>query len=210
MTGQSAGACRAGFADPAAFERAYLAAAIRAGTGDTGMLGLRLMWPTVPDLLALLDRIFPHLPDDAARLERAFGPIRYLHLSRQNKVAQAVSRLRAEQGGLWHRAADGSERERTAPPQPPVYDATRLRAFFAEAETGDAAWNEFFTRHAISPLRLTYEALAAAPQATLAATLADLGLDPALATNVAPRTARLADELSLDWSARFRREAGLA
>ena len=40
---------------------------------------------------------------------------RYLHLSREDKLAQAVSDLKAEQSGLWHVFTDGSERETTDP-----------------------------------------------------------------------------------------------
>ena len=104
-----------GSPDSAGFARAYLAAVLREGTGGTGVFGLRLMWESVGELSALVDRVRPGLPDDAARFDAAFGPMRYLHLSREDKVAQAVSHLRAIQTGLWHLAADGTERERTMP-----------------------------------------------------------------------------------------------
>ena len=84
------------------------------------------MWPSVAEASHRLDGLFPGLPSDAARFERAFGKPLYLFLSRGDKVGQAVSRLKAEQTGLWHRAADGSERERSAPPRPPAYDRDRL------------------------------------------------------------------------------------
>ena len=116
-----------------AFDRDYLAAVRQHGTDDTGTFSLRIMWSSVADLMARLAPLFPDWATDAARFERAFGAPLYVHLSRRNKVAQAVSRLKAEQTGLWHRAADGSERERTAPAQPAVYDGARLAAFVAEA-----------------------------------------------------------------------------
>jgi trehalose 2-sulfotransferase len=42
-----------------AFERAYLAAVRRAGAGETGIFGLRLMWASVAELLARLSLIQP-------------------------------------------------------------------------------------------------------------------------------------------------------
>jgi LPS sulfotransferase NodH len=141
----------------AAFERAYLEAVRRKGTGDTGVFALRLMWPSLAELSARLALLFPGLASDVARFERAFGPPLYLHLSRRNKVAQAVSRLKAMQTGLWHLAADGSERERTAPPQAPRYDGDRLAAFAAEAEAADTAWTAWFAQQSITPLRIYYE-----------------------------------------------------
>jgi LPS sulfotransferase NodH len=98
-----------------------------------------------------------------------------VHLSRRNKVAQAVSRLKAEQTGLWHRAADGSERERTAPAQPAVYDGAHLAAFVAEAVADDAAWDPWFQSQQITPLRLSYEELSADPGGALARILVELG-----------------------------------
>jgi trehalose 2-sulfotransferase len=190
------------------FERTYLEAVRRTAGAQTGILGLRVMWSTVAELSARLSAIYPDAPDDAARFELAFSRPLYIHLSRQDKVAQAVSWLKEEQSGLWHRAADGTGRERTAPPAPLVYDAGRLAALVEEFKTSDAAWIGWFTRFGIEPLRLTYEGLAAAPRAVLAQVLFGLGLDAAIAATVDARTAKLADNTSLEWAGRFRAELG--
>ena len=94
-----------------AFERTYLEAVRRAGAAQTGIFGLRLMWSSVAELSARLSAIHPDRLDDSVRFELAFGKPLYIHLSRRDKVAQAVSLLKAKQSGLWHRAADGTERE---------------------------------------------------------------------------------------------------
>ena len=188
-----------------AFERTYLEAVRRVGAAQSGIFGLRLMWPTVAELSLRLSAIHPNPLDDAARFELAFGKPLYIHLSRQDKVVQAVSLLKAEQSGLWHRAADGTERERTAPPAPLVYDADRLANLVEELEAGDLGWNGWFSRFGIEPLRLTYEGLAVAPRTVLAQVLSALALDPSIAASVNVRTAKLADEISLEWAHRFRR-----
>ena len=103
--------------DSEEFDRSYLAAVLRAGASDNGVVGLRLMWRSVTELSTRLGALYPDLHDDAALFERSFGKTLYIHLSRQDKIAQAVSLLKAEQSGLWHLAADGTERERSAPPQ---------------------------------------------------------------------------------------------
>jgi LPS sulfotransferase NodH len=187
-----------------AFERTYLEAVRRAGAGETGVFGLRLMWSTVAELSARLSVIHPDSLDDAERFGLAFGKPLYIHLSRRDKVAQAVSLLQARQSGLWHRAADGAERERTAPPAPLVYDPGHLASLVEELERDDAAWNNWFSRFRIEPLRLTYEGLAAEPKAMLAQVLSALGLDATIAASVGVRTAKLADEISLEWARRFR------
>lgn len=169
--------------DGLAFDRAYLAAALREGTGDTGVFGLRVMWPTVPELSVTLDRLFPGLPDDAARYERAFGPAPYIHLARRDRVAQAISRARAEQSGLWHMDADGTERERTAPPRTPTYDRDEIAGYIAETETHEAAWTAWFARQAVTPVEVTYESLSADPRPVIA------DLSPRSAATRQPSTA---------------------
>ena len=143
---------------------------------------------------------------DSARFRSAFGPPFYVHLSREDKVAQAVSRLKAEQSGLWHVNADGTERERQKPGQAPVYDARGLSEQVARLEEHDAAWESWFTRQGTQPLRIAYEALSTEPQATLATVLSALDLDPAIAGTVEPRTAKLADSGIREWATRFRKE----
>jgi LPS sulfotransferase NodH len=103
------------------FDRAYLEAVLRDGAGETGVFGLRIMWGTVGEMAERLSWIHP-TASTGALFEKVFGPLIYIHVTRKDKVAQAISLLRAEQSGLWHLAADGSERQRAAPPAPVRYD----------------------------------------------------------------------------------------
>jgi LPS sulfotransferase NodH len=188
------------------FERTYLSAVIREGKGDTGIFGLRLMWENARELSIRLESFYPELENDRSRFAKAFGQVGFLHLSRQDKIAQAISRLKAEQSGLWHVAADGSERERVAAHRAPAYDAERIAAFIDEAETHDAAWRRWFAEQGIEPLHLTYEALTADPRRSLAAVLRHLGLDERLAEAADVKTRKMADQQSHEWAARFRAE----
>ncbi len=194
--------------DDCAFDQSYLNAVLKEGAGGTPVFGMRLMWESLADLTKRLAVFYPDLPGDSARFRSAFGsasgPPLYVHLSREDKVAQGVSRLRAEQTGLWHVHADGTERERTRPEQDPVYDAQALGEHVATLEEHDAAWSSWFTEQGIEPLRIAYEKLSTEPQAALANILAALGLDPAIAKSVEPGTAKLADNESREWAARFR------
>lgn len=189
------------------FNVAYLNAAITAGRGGTDIFGLRLMRENLGELSAILDRIHPGLPSDKARFERAFGRVLYLHLSRQDKLAQAISRVKAEQTGLWHIASDGTELERVGPPGEPRYDFQRIRNEVRELEAFDTAWNVWFAQQDIIPLRIGYERLAADPAATLIAICEALGVQAPDAADVRPGVARLSDEMSLDWMRRYRLDA---
>ena len=193
-------------ADGREFNEAYVAAVKREGRAGTGLFGVRLMWETVEELSQRLDTLYPGLPNDAARFSAAFGPMIYVHLSRQDKVAQAVSLQKAIQTGLWHVAADGSDRERTMPPAAPVFDAGRIAGQIAELTAHDDAWTGWFERHQIEPVLVNYETLSADPPAVLAQLLAAFGHDPSLAAKIAPRTRKMADVQSLEWAARYRAE----
>ena len=199
----------AGWAGEVGFDRGYLTAVLHLGSAGTDIFGMRVMWRDFPNLLQRLSVLFPNLASDHARLQAAFGPTRYIHLTRQDKVAQAISRLKAEQSGLWHIHADGSERERVKPRQAAIYDPQILAKQVAAYEEHDAAWVRWFAQQNIQPLPITYEALAANPQTILASVLSTIGLDPTIAKTVAPRTAKLADSESRAWAARFRQEKGL-
>lgn len=185
------------------FSRAYLAAVRRAGSSANGRFALRLMAENRTELSAILASLFPAARTDAARFAAAFGEPLYLHLSRADKLAEAISLLRAEQTGLWHLGADGTERERTASPSPASYDAARIAAHLAALTAFEQSWVDWFAAQSIAPLRLTYEDLAADPPAELARILTALGEDPALADGISPRTGRLGDAESLAWAARF-------
>jgi LPS sulfotransferase NodH len=192
------------------FNIAYLNAAVAAGTGGTGIFGLRLMRENLDELSAILDQIFPQLPSDKARLEKAFGRILYIYLSREDKLAQAISLVKAEQTGLWHIAPDGTEIERLSPPQEPHYDFARINREVLELESYDRAWNSWFDAQGIDPLCVGYETLSASPAAVLIGICETLGIPPPNAHDIKPGVAKLADETSLDWMRRYRSDIGSA
>jgi LPS sulfotransferase NodH len=191
------------------FAAAYLAAAIRAGKGGTGIFGLRLMRENVGDLDGMIDLVHPGVAPGRLRFEHAFGPLLYVHLSRREKVAQAISLVKAEQSGLWHVAPDGSELERLAPPAEPHYDFARLHREVTELEGFDAGWNTWFEEQGISPYRVVYEDLSADPAGELARLCAALGIAPSDRADVKPAVARLADATSVEWAERYRAEVDL-
>jgi LPS sulfotransferase NodH len=193
--------------DNADFDRSYLSAMLREGNAGTGVFGVRIMWGSVADAAVRLNRVYGGEADVVARFEAAFGPTLFIHLSRLDKIAQAVSLVRAEQSGIWHLAADGSVLEGAATPKPIAYDAGRITALRSDLISHDAAWENFFAQRQIVPLRFTYETMAANPKLALAQVLSALGRDPQVAQDVQLRTAKMGDETSREWADRFRRES---
>lgn len=191
--------------DQTAFARRIFCAAASRGRDGHSTFGLRLQRHSFPFLSTILADAFPTVTGDLARLEFAFGPLRCLHLIRRDKLRQAASWVRARQTGLWHRASDGTELERLAPPADPWFDRDALDRAVAMFDAQDKAWEAWFDANGCVPLRVTYEALAADPHAALRKVLIGLDLDPVCAEHVTTPTARLADSLTEDWVARLRR-----
>ena len=181
-------------------------AAITYGRGNTGLFGLRLQRHSAGFFLQKLAILHPGHSSDVERLGAAFGRTLFIYLTRTDKVDQAVSYVRASQGGLWHKAPDGTELERLSPHRDPVYDSAEIRAQFEEFVAYDQAWQQWFAAEGIEPLQLTYDSLSSDPLGTLREVLERLGLDPSAAEGVEPGTAKLADAVSRDWVERFRRD----
>ena len=134
------------------------------------------------------------------------GRTAFLHLTRQDKVEQAVSLVRAEQTGLWHIAPDGTEIERMSPAQTPSYDPDRIKACFEKVTDYDRQWERWFATQNIKPHRVAYDALSSHPIKTLTEILCYLGLDGKAANQVIPGVAKMADKTNMDWAIRFRSE----
>ncbi len=183
--------------------RAVFDAAIAEGCGGTGCFGLRIQQHSFAFFLEQLALLFPTPAQVSERIEAAFGPTRYVWLARRDKLAQAVSYVKAQQSGLWHKAPDGTELERLSPPRRPVFDRDAITRQIAAFEQADAAWAAWFEAVGVDPLCISYDALAAAPRAVLAEVLTFLGKDPALAAKAEIPVARLADQQSRDWARRF-------
>lgn len=188
---------------------ACIEAAVARGRSANGVFGLRLQRPSFEFLFANLTLVHPGAMPDRQRFEQVFGRTLFIHLSRADKVDQAVSCLKAEQTGLWHVLADGSDLERVGPARAPEYDREAIRAWVETMVGYDRGWNAWFAAEAITPVRITYDELSGEPQGAVRRVLAALGLDPAAADEVSPSVRKMADDINQEWAIRFRAEAGL-
>ena len=184
--------------DPAASELdRVLPDCLARGTTPNGVFGAKLMWGYFDDLLARLGTT----PDGPAveTLEARFGPLGWIHVTRADKIAQAVSLWRAVQTRAWS-ATDNPQTE-------PVYDArgiAHLRDLLIEE---DAAWRRWFEEKGVRPLVVGYERFAADHTATLRGVLAHLGLEVERIPD--PPMDRQGDARSDRWVARFNEEKEL-
>jgi LPS sulfotransferase NodH len=182
---------------------AVFQAAHKNGTGNTRLFGLRLQRGSFDFFIQQAGILYPNANSDLERIEAAFGATLFIHLTRPNKLDQAISREKAIQTGLWHRAADGTELERLSAPKDPVYDPERIAYHIAELTELDEAWNNWFAKEGLIPFRASYDALSADPKYVLAQILDKLGLDGKIAHDISPPVTKLADATNQIWSERF-------
>lgn len=174
---------------------------LRAGVTPNGAWGGKLMWGHVGDLLARL-RAFDGLADAglATALRELLGDVRFVLVTREDKVAQAVSLWRAVQTDRWRADAPGHAREA-------VYSFAAVDHLVAQLEQHEAAWRAWFARGgapSAPPLELTYEGIGADPRAAVARVLRFAGLPNADPGN--PSLSAQGDAVSREWVERYLRE----
>ncbi len=181
--------------------RAYLERALSADTSPNGVFGSKVgggVWRDFARRLGGIDGC-EDLPIRAA-LDRFFPDLRYLHLTRRNKVRQAVSHWLAIQSGRWSSldAADNPA---------PRYDFSAIDHLLQEIILREAVWAEYFSQNGIHPCVITYEDFVEQPADTVCAILDHLEIErPADFTPPAPAFQRISSDLSETWVQRFRRE----
>lgn len=197
---------RCNFASDHAALRAIFEAAIDRGTAKTGIFGLRMQQESFRFFMRQASVLHPEAGNDLERIQAAFGQTLFIHLTRGDKLEQAISIVKAMQTGLWHKSADGSELQRLSAPKHPHYDAREIGRQIDELKAQDLAWLDWFKQQELHPLRISYEQLSGDPGATLGTVLSTLGLDPNLANGIEPSVSKLADSINRDWAERFRTE----
>jgi LPS sulfotransferase NodH len=140
---------------------------VRAGGTPNGVWGGKLMWGHVADLVARA-RALDGMAADAdlqAVLRELLGDVRFVFVTRADKVSQAVSLWRAVQTRHWRTDAGAPYR-----PHHAVYHFGAIDHLVAQLEAAEAAWRAWFDAMPAGPgrpLELGYEAIAADPHAAV-------------------------------------------
>jgi len=168
-------------------------------TSENGVCGIKLLAPQTELFLrrAADDRQVPFASLKDA-LEAEFPGLRYILLTRENKVAQAISYYRAIINRVWRRGTDEAPR----PGRPVAYDHFAIQRCLQECIASDAYWDGYFERHGITAHRVTYEALAADYESEVRRILTFLDLSRNVLVKP-PETAKLANEESVAWETEF-------
>jgi LPS sulfotransferase NodH len=176
----------------------YLQWAIGEGTTGNGVFGAKLMWGYLGDFADLLRTIdgLQALPIPQL-LNEIFPGLRYVQITREDKVRQAISLWKAVQTQAWRHEGDTARSE--------VHFSFRAINYLVRLLTAhDASWDAYFLGLGRRPLKVTYEELAAAPEPTVRRVIEHLDIDvPETLRLEAPRLKVQADATSEEWVERF-------
>jgi trehalose 2-sulfotransferase len=176
----------------------HLAAALSAGTTPNGVFGAKLMWSYFNDFLELM-RGIPRFGGmgDGSLLNAAFPELKYVFVSRSDKVRQAVSLWRALQTWVWRKSdAHGADE----PEQRVVYSFDAIDHLLDQLRRHEDAWRGFFFRIGQRPLALYYEDVAGDLDGSVARVLDTLGIErPPASAPARQAMHRQSDELSESW-----------
>ena len=189
----------------------------RRASGDNGVMSIKVMANQLHNVDACLAEGFAGEPDtEFGHFASAFREAKWVKITRQDTVAQAVSRLMAKQTGINHATArpedehfagnlargyDESYNEKT------VYRYEMLLNYVTAIVLENLAWSRFFTSHGITPVELIYEDVAKDTEMTHLDVMAGLiGLD--VEPERQPRTmVKMGNSRNRDWREQFFRDA---
>jgi LPS sulfotransferase NodH len=124
----------------------------------------------------------------------------FVLLERQDRLAQAISRVIARQTGQWTTAhsTTGSAL---------IYDAAAITEELDKIAHGNAAFYAFFAANGIAPVHVTYEMTCRDPQGVIDLIAARMGAGPLRARPDRISIGRQATEINDRWAARYREES---
>jgi LPS sulfotransferase NodH len=160
----------------------YVRRVLEVGTTDNGVFGSLLMWGEDGTPVDPLGGLFPEP--------------RFIHLWREDVVAQAVSWSIAGQTGYYHHwnrpAGDAS------------YSVGEIDGLARLAYERRERWRSWFSGNDIAPLEVRFEDLVADQEGTARSVLEHLGLDVGSDMVIAAKTAPANSGLASEWLERYR------
>jgi LPS sulfotransferase NodH len=138
----------------------FLEKALDAGTTPNGIFGAKAHWYQFQDLLRKA-RQLPRCADVkiGALMPSAFPNLRYIWLTRQDKIRQAVSYYRATQTLTWWKLK-GEDKTTSATSSGVIFDLIAIDRLLEMVRAHEIAWQGYFSDCGVEPLVVNYEDLA--------------------------------------------------
>ena len=182
---------------------------------ENGVFGAKLLYAHLLHLerTARAEPRFAELPLPAI-LGELFPNLRYLRITRRDKLRQAISYWKAKESGIWGkeeaRAGRTGQGRRSIVKQSrrtgktPAFDFAGIATLLRSIEEEEAAIERFFRDGDIAPMHVVYEEFVDRYQETTRELLQFLGVEPPRDLDLGqPRTVKLADDETEAWVVRF-------
>ena len=130
-------------------------------------------------------------------LNQLFPGVKFVHLFRQNKIKQAISRVKALRTGRYTSSDDEVDCG--------MYSENEIAKSISYACRNDAKWLNFFSAGNIKPYTLTYEELCDNTRDALMGLFDFLQVKREIEINLESLPKRLYDSTSEDWYSKFMR-----
>ncbi len=135
----------------------YLASVLEKGTTSNGVFGAKLMWGYLEDFLSYLRDIPAYKDLPISHLFATIFPnLHYIHISRRDKVRQAISLWRAIQTWSWRHEQGGTS---SHPARTLVFNYAAIDHLVQRTLVHEEAWKQYFAENAIQPFSVVYEEL---------------------------------------------------
>jgi len=166
--------------------RQYLASIARVNTTSNGVFGIKMHW----------NQYKRHLLDLNLTVDFWNVPVKWVRITRQDEIRQAISFVRAAQTNSWN---SNMEIKRD-----PVYDGSSIAAALDRISTENADWQTYFEQNNIQPLNISYEQLTREMDVTVRRVMEYIGAP--IDVIPSPQTKQQSDSTSSEWATRFIRE----
>lgn len=182
----------------------YWSRCLSEGTTANGWFGAKMAPASYLDTFLNEVRKLPEYADreSDALIREVFGDLRFVYLTRRDKLRQAISMVKALQINLW--TSEQGKTHGTEAAGEVTYDRAALDSHINLMALVEAAWQDFFTRWDVQPLTLVYEDYHRDYEGTVARVVDYLGIDdPYEFDGSKVSLERLADDVTDEWVARY-------
>ena len=163
--------------------RDYLLAVARERTTPNGVFGVKMHW----------NQYKRHMLDMGVDASFWNVPVKWVRITREDELRQAISFVRAAQTESWN--------SNMATKADPVYDADAITTALSRISDENSDWDVYFAQNNISPLHITYEQLTRDMDATIRRVMAFI--ETPIDVVPEPQTKKQGDAVNKEWAERF-------
>lgn len=157
-----------------------------------GIFGMKTSYPDFQPMI------------DAGLVSRCLKPVRFIYLTRQDIILQAISYSRARQSNYWHKRKR-NDKKSTEYKSALKYDEKEIQKEINALIAQQMDWEKFFTYYSINPLRITYEDMLEDINSILNSIAGYLSVEISTDFSIADaETDKIGDDINKTWAKKFR------